>query len=317
MKINRATVIATVAIAAMAAMAFASTASAKSLYFVGHADDDSDTTIHFKAKGHYEKKKSKKKKFVADEVSSIRVYDQHFICWTANGTPTGISGRSTYSGYALIDPLQVDKKGRFGGFYQSVYKSPYGGPPSTTEYERFRGRIRNKTATGAYQTQASETGIEYGYCGDREPVDWTAKAQKKAPEPPPDPLSAPTSSGTTLRAKNAIRGSLTLKVKDGGEGDGFASGRIDTKKICGAFRQIRVKLLDPPRGYRQAEPTYGEPNRKHYTATMWIPREPGTYRFRAVAKKTRVARGLRRAKCAKLTSPVAEVTVDPPPPEEL
>jgi hypothetical protein len=129
-------------------------------------------------------------------------------------------------------------------------------------------------------------------------------------------LSATASGGTALRAKKAIKGSLTLKVEDGGFGDGHVSGRIETKKICAAFRQIRVKLLNPPRGYRQPEPTYGEPNRKHYTALLGIPSEPDTYRFRARAKKTRVARGLRRAKCAKLTSPVVEVTVTPPP-EEL
>jgi hypothetical protein len=115
--------------------------------------------------------------------------------------------------------------------------------------------------------------------------------------------------------KAAINGSLTLEVEDGGFGDGLASGRIDTKKICAAFRQIRVKLLNPPRGYRQPEPTYGEPNRKHYTAVLGIPSEPGAYRFRARAKKTRVARGLRRAKCAKITSPVVEVTVSPTPAE--
>ncbi|MGH2989648.1 MAG: hypothetical protein ACRDMA_07260 [Solirubrobacterales bacterium] len=126
-------------------------------------------------------------------------------------------------------------------------------------------------------------------------------------------LSAPASGGTARVAKKAIKGSLTLKVQDGGFGDGFASGRIDTKKICAAFRQIRVKLLDPPRRYRQPEPTYGEPNRKHYTATMGIPSEPGSYRFRAHAKKTRVARGLRRAKCAEMTSPVVEVTVTATP----
>jgi hypothetical protein len=126
-------------------------------------------------------------------------------------------------------------------------------------------------------------------------------------------LSAPASSETTVQASRAIKGSLTLKVKGGEFGDAVASGKIDTKKICAAFRQIRVKLLDPPGGYRQPEPTYGEPNRKHYTAVLGIPSEPGIYRFRARARKTRVARGLRRAKCAELTSPVVEVTVTATP----
>jgi hypothetical protein len=123
-------------------------------------------------------------------------------------------------------------------------------------------------------------------------------------------LSAPAVGGATVEArKAAIKGSLTLKLSDSGFGDGSASGRIDTKGICAHFRAIRIKLLNPPPRYRQAEPTYGEPNRKHYTALVGIPSEPDTYRFRAVAKKTRVARGLRRAKCAKLKSPVVEVTV--------
>ena len=67
-----------------------------------------------------------------------------------------------------------------------MYQSPYGGDPLTLEYDRFRGRVKNRTASGSYQTQASEGGIEFGYCGDREPVDWTAKAQRRPPEPPPE-----------------------------------------------------------------------------------------------------------------------------------
>jgi hypothetical protein len=185
MMIKRAMLLATVAIVAAATMAFASSASAKSLYFVGEADDDAATTIQFTAKGHYKKGK-KKKKFVGKQVSSIRVYDQAFVCYDANGAPTGYSGRATYGEFGFIDPLEVEK-GRFGGFDQNVYQSPYGGPPVTLHYARFRGQITNKKATGAYQAKHAEGGIEYGYCGDRNPVDWTAKAQKKAPEPPPDP----------------------------------------------------------------------------------------------------------------------------------
>jgi hypothetical protein len=186
MMIKRAMLMATVAIVAAATMAFASSASAKSLYFVGEADDDAATTIQFTAKGHYKKGKKKKKKFVGKQVSSIRVYDQAFVCYDANGAPTGYSGRATYGEFGFIDPLEVEK-GRFGGFDQNVYQSPYGGPPVTLHYARFRGQITNKKATGAYQAKHAEGGIEYGYCGDRNPVDWTAKAQKKAPEPPPDP----------------------------------------------------------------------------------------------------------------------------------
>jgi hypothetical protein len=180
--------IAAIAAAAIATMALASTASAKTLFFVGEADDDAATTIQFTAKGHYEKSKKKnKKKFVGKQVSSIRVYDQQFVCYDANGAPTGYSGRATYGEFAFIDPLEVEK-GHFGGFDQQIYQSPYGAPPVTLHFVTFRGQIKNKKATGAYQAKHAEGGIEFGYCGDKNPVDWTAKAQKNAPEPPPDPL---------------------------------------------------------------------------------------------------------------------------------
>lgn len=48
-------------------------------------------------------------------------------------------------------------------------------------------------------------------------------------------------------------------------GNGVASGAIDTKKICGAFRAIRVKLLNPPPDYYQPSREYGTPNGKHYS----------------------------------------------------
>jgi hypothetical protein len=178
--------LAAIAIATATALVFTSTASAKSLFFVGEADDDAATTIQFTAKGHYKKGK-KKKKFVADEVSSIRVYDQQFVCYEANGNPSGYSGRDTFSEYAFIDPIEVEKKGRFGSFAQQIYNSPYGGGSYTLWFAKFRGQIKNKKATGAYQVQHAEGGIEFGYCGDKNPVDWTAKGQKDAPGPPPTP----------------------------------------------------------------------------------------------------------------------------------
>ena len=105
---HRSLLVAVVALAAMA-VALVPSASASTLYFVGHADDDSDTTIHFTAKGRY-KKTSKGKTFVAAQISSIRVYDQWFICYTAGGAPSGHSGRHTYGGYSLIDPLDTNGK---------------------------------------------------------------------------------------------------------------------------------------------------------------------------------------------------------------
>jgi hypothetical protein len=161
-------------------LAFPTLASGATLWYVGDANDDSDTTIHFKAKGHYKKVKGKKV-FVGDQVSSIRVYDQAFICYRADGSPTTLTGRHTYSGYALIDPLEVDKKGRFAGRNESK-AGQY-----TTEYNRFHGKITNKKATGGYWTKASEGGIEFGWCGDNDWIDWTAKAQKERPDPPPTP----------------------------------------------------------------------------------------------------------------------------------
>jgi hypothetical protein len=113
-------------------------------------------------------------------------------------------------------------------------------------------------------------------------------------------------------AKKAIKGSITLKM---GEPDFFgaeASGKIKTKKICADLRAVRVKLLHPPDGYRQSGPIYGNRD-KTYGEVVPVPDEPGTYSFRAKAKKTRVARGLKRAKCAKLKSPVVSVTVTPEP----
>lgn len=123
---------------------------------------------------------------MAKEVSLIRVYDQQFACFAANGAPTGYSGRTTFGEFGFIDPIEVEKNGRFGGFEQNVYTSPYGGDPVTLWIAKFRGQVKNRRATGAYQVQHAEGGIEFGYCGDKNPVDWTAKAQKKAPEPPPD-----------------------------------------------------------------------------------------------------------------------------------
>ena len=113
--------------------------------------------------------------------------------------------------------------------------------------------------------------------------------------------------------KKAIKGELTLEM---GQPDFFgasASGKIKTKKICADLRAVRVKLLDPPPGYQQAGRIYGNRD-KTYSDLVPVPDEPGTYAFRARAKKTRVARGLKRAKCAKLVSPVVSVTVTPEPP---
>lgn len=110
----------------------------------------------------------------------------------------------------------------------------------------------------------------------------------------------------------AIKGALTLQM---GEPDFLgvsASGRINTKRICGDRRAVSVELLNPPPGYRQAEPTYGNRD-KTYSHNVPVPDAPGTYTFQALAKKTRVARGLKRARCANLRSPVVSVTVLPRP----
>jgi hypothetical protein len=114
-------------------------------------------------------------------------------------------------------------------------------------------------------------------------------------------------------ANALIKGSLTLKVSGTpSDAAGSASGKIDTKKICGAFREIKLKLLNPPKGYPQPSSEYGTPNGKRYSISFLVPFEPGTYEFRAIAKRTRVARGLKRAKCAKMKSPVVELVVEPP-----
>jgi hypothetical protein len=120
-------------------------------------------------------------------------------------------------------------------------------------------------------------------------------------------LTASISNGA---AKHAIKGELTLKVGEADFGLAEVSGKIKTKKICADLRAIRVKLLDPPPGYRQLGAIYGTQT-KDYGDVVNVPTEPGTYSFQASARKTRVARGLKRAKCAKLKSPVVDVPVAP------
>jgi hypothetical protein len=120
-------------------------------------------------------------------------------------------------------------------------------------------------------------------------------------------------------AKKAIKGEITLKVGEpespsaGLTGvSAEVSGKLKTKLICADFRQFRVKLLDPPPGYVQLGPLYGNRD-KSYGDVVDVPSEPGVYSFQARAKKTKVARGLKRAKCAKIKSPVVSVTVTPEP----
>jgi hypothetical protein len=114
-------------------------------------------------------------------------------------------------------------------------------------------------------------------------------------------------------AKKAIKGELTLHVGEPDFGLAEVSGKLKTKKICADLRQLRVKLLDPPPGYVQHSPIYGNRD-KTYGDVVNVPSKPGVYSFQARAKKTKVARGLKRAKCAKLRSPVVDVTVVPGPP---
>ncbi len=113
-------------------------------------------------------------------------------------------------------------------------------------------------------------------------------------------------------ATKAIKGSITLKVGEPEFGAAEVSGRLKTKLICADFRKFRIKLLDPPPGYVQLSPIYGNRD-KTYGDVVNVPSEPGVYSFQARAKKTRVARGLKRARCAKLKSPVVSVTVTPEP----
>src|SRR5262249_6954567 len=116
-------------------------------------------------------------------------------------------------------------------------------------------------------------------------------------------------------AKGAIGGEITLKVSEpdfsgGNQCCGLAevSGKLQTKKICADFRRFRIKLLDAPSDYIQHGALYGNRDKTHGDAAP-LRGAPAPYSSKARAKKTRVARGLKRAKGAEIESPGVSITV--------
>jgi hypothetical protein len=114
----------------------------------------------------------------------------------------------------------------------------------------------------------------------------------------------------------AIGGSLSMRLSYDNDSLGaigvLASGRLNTPIICADFRTVRFKLLNPPSGRPRFMPSqaYGERD-KTYSGSFFPPRTPGTYRFQAIAQGGRRARGLKRAYCKQLRSPVRTVVVAP------
>ena len=167
--------LALVAVATASMLLFPSVASAKTLFFDGTATNDFDTHIAFDAKG-----KKKKGKFKAKTVSNIAVENQAFICYKADGSPSAplVSGRDTSGAYTAaylgIDPVEVKKNGKFSGSDSFTI----GSGPYTLYRVEFEGKIKGRKgnkATGTYQTKYAAGGIEFGYCGDKEPVEWDAE----------------------------------------------------------------------------------------------------------------------------------------------
>ena len=171
--------LALVAAATASMLLFPSVASAKTLFFDGTATNDFDTHIAFDAKG-----KKKKGKFKAKTVSNIAVENQAFICYKADGRPSAplVSGRDTSGAYTAaylgIDPVEVKKNGKFSGSDSfptgsyTLYRVEFEG--------KIKGRKGNK-ATGTYQTKFGAGGIEFGFCGDKEPVEWEAEGSALKP----------------------------------------------------------------------------------------------------------------------------------------
>ena len=169
--------LAAIAAITVALLVFPAAASAKTLFFEGNAKGDNESDVRFEAKGKLKKGK-KKKKFVAKQVSTISVENELFSCYKADGSlaipPSGgWPQRSTlpYPFYE-IEPTKVDKKGKFSG--SASYTPPGGEAGGPTYVVEFKGKIKNKKATGTYQAKYDPGGINYGFCGDKDPVEWEA-----------------------------------------------------------------------------------------------------------------------------------------------
>jgi hypothetical protein len=149
----------------LCAAVFAATALA-AVQFQGKAKFDARTKVSFQVVGN-----TSGGKFQNGRVSQIRVENQRYTCFDKNGNPR-YSGRTTYL-YQLIKPADINSNNHFRGVYKSVASG------HVLQRLVFQGTItRNRrgkfVAAGTFRSQVSEGGIEFGYCGNKRPVQWVA-----------------------------------------------------------------------------------------------------------------------------------------------
>lgn len=136
--------------------------------FSGTPKGDPQAEITFKVSGT-----TKNGKFVNGKVSEIRITNHKFVCYTKSGTPVN-RGRVDIYPWFSIKPTPIKPDGSFNGRHTFKTRG------YTIEDMTFKGRIvRNGKgkfeASGTYQAKVSEGGIEFGFCGDKNPVKWEAK----------------------------------------------------------------------------------------------------------------------------------------------
>ena len=138
-------------------------APAKTVKFSALSENVSDVT--FGAKG-----KKKDGEFKPKEILYVSVVEEPFVCYAPNGVTFGEGTTDAYPWGDFEDfPIDVNKKGKFS---QTVE-----GLDNSEGYPRYRlqfdGRIKDKKARGTYRAQVNlEGGIDKGYCGDDQPVEW-------------------------------------------------------------------------------------------------------------------------------------------------
>jgi hypothetical protein len=142
-------------------------APAKKVKFSALSENFADVT--FGAKG----KKKKKGEFKPKEILYVSVVEEPFACYKADGSEATPPIHGTTDAYPWGDfedfPIDVNKKGKFSQTVEGLPTSS-GAPRYRLEFE---GRIKDKKARGTYRAQVNyEGGIDTGYCGDDQPVEW-------------------------------------------------------------------------------------------------------------------------------------------------
>jgi hypothetical protein len=149
-------------------------APAKKVKFSALSENFADVT--FGAKG----KENKKDKFKAKKILYVSVVEEPFACYKADGSPTTPPISGTTDAYPWGDfenfPIDVNKKGKFSQTVEGLLTSE-GSPRYRLEFD---GRIKDKKARGTYRAQVNyEGGINHGYCGDDQPVEWNTNWLEK------------------------------------------------------------------------------------------------------------------------------------------